>query len=448
MTRRIIPVLLLAVLCAAALETEPVDEALRPAISAYREGRLEEAEALLVDYLYEAPEGEPPPSAAEAYFYLGLIDESRDNLEQAADFYEAALEEKPDYPEALTALGTLLSIRGAYEQAVTKLERAVSLNPTSAIALANLGHVYLKQEKYNQAQSKLRLALELKPDYVFARLNLGYILMSEGNYDAAIEQFSYVLALDPQNFEAHANLADLLAQRRDYGDAYEHYRFVLEYDEDDFVAHQNLGNIYAIIGVYDEAEEHLETALELRPGSERAQLLYDYVQRKMNEPPPPLPVVSQVTLDGNATDEREPILEAFGVKAGDSYSETAVTAGEDRIREYFSGRPIGGVDVNVRTREQFDGRAVSIELEVVTGGASVITAIELQGLVDTPTDVVEPILADHGIFVGAPYDTNEVFAAIRELYDTGLFNSVSRRLSSGAQTGEIRLILLFEEKRE
>ncbi len=432
------------------LELDPddaVDEELRPAITAYREGRLDEAEALFVDYLYEAPEGEDPPSAPEAYFYLGLIEEHRGKLDQAEIFYEAALDLRKDYQEALTALGVLMSIRGDYDEARRKLERSLELNPSSPITLANLGHVYLEQEECGPAESKLRLALELKPDYVFARLGLGFILMTRERYQQAVEEFRYVLALEPDNFEAHANLADLLAQRRDYGDAYEHYRFVLDEDPDDFVALQNLGNIYAIIGVYDEAEDYLEDAEELRPDSERVQLLLDYVRRKMAEGPPPGPVVSQVTLDGNAGDEREPILEAFGLRAGDRYSETAVNLGVERIREFFAGRPIGGVDVNVRTTKQFDELAVAVELEVVTGGASTISVIELRGLVDTPTGVVEPILEEHGIYIGAEYDTNELFAAIRELYDTELFNSVSRNLRPGAETGQIELIILFEEVR-
>jgi tetratricopeptide (TPR) repeat protein len=440
---------LLFALLAAALGIErEVDEALTTAITAYRDGRLEDAQLLFVDYLTSGPEGEEPPSAAEAYFYLGLIDELDGSLAEAEQFYGAAIDSWPDYSDALAALGTLLSMRGEYEQAQTKLERAVSLAPESAIALANLGFVYLAQDLTSKAETRFSQSLEIKPDYVFARVNLGYIFMVTERYEEAVDQFRYALVLEPDNLEANANLADLLVVwARNYGDAYEHYLRVLEVLPDDFIANQRVGYIYTVIGDWGTAEDYLEDALDLRPGDADTQSLLDYVRRKMAEGPPPGPVISQIILDGNANDERDGILEAFGLKPGQPYTEESVNDGLERIRDYFSGRPIGGVSLQARTENQFDGRAVSLELEVVTGEAAVLGAVELRGLVNTPMDVVEPILAAHGVFVGAPFDSREVFTAVRELFETGYFASVSRNLRAGVTPDEIDLIILFEEKR-
>jgi tetratricopeptide (TPR) repeat protein len=447
--RKATALLFLLLTAAAALGAErDVDEALTPAITAFRDGLLEDAQLLFVDYLTGGPEGEEPPSAAEAYFYLGLIDELNGDLPEAEQFYAASVDSWPDYSDALTALGTLLSMRGEFEQAQTKLERAVSLAPDSAIALANLGYVYLAQDLTTKAETRFSQALEQKPDYVFARVNLGYIFMVTERYEEAVDQFRYALALEPDNLEANANLADLLViWARNYGDAYEHYQRVLEVLPDDFIANQRVGYIYTVIGDWGSAEDYLEDALDIKPGDADTQALLDYVRRKMEEGPPPGPVISQVLLDGNANDERDGILDAFGLKPGQPYTEESVNAGLDRIRDYFHGRPIGGVSLEVRTEDQFDGRAVSLELEVVTGESATLGAVELRGLVDTPVDVVEPILAAHGIFVGAPFDSREVFTAVRELYETGYFASVSRNLRAGVTPEEIDLIILFEEKR-
>ncbi|HDR06129.1 MAG TPA: tetratricopeptide repeat protein [Candidatus Coatesbacteria bacterium] len=448
MRRLTAAILFLLLVSPAPAQERAVDEALAPAISAYHEGRFEEAQLMLVSYLTGAPEGEKPPSAAEAYFYLALIDEERGDLAEAERFYTAALEAWPDYARALAALGTLLSMRGAYEQAQTKLERAVALDRDSALAQANLGYVYLAQDLLSKAESRFTQAVELKTDYVFARVNLGYIYMVTARYEEAADQFRYALALEPDNLEANANLADLLVVwAKSYGDAYEHYHRVMQLLPDDFIAHQRVGYIYTVIGDWGSAQDYLERALDVKPGDADTQSLLDYVRRKVAEGPPPGPVISQVLLDGNANDEREGILAAFGLKPGQPYSEESVKDGLERIRDYFRGRPIGGVSLEARTEEQFEGKAVSLELEVVTGEAAVLGAIELRGLVNTPMDVVEPILAAHRLFVGAPYDSREVFAAVRELYETGLFASVSRNLRAGLTPDEIDLILLFEEKR-
>lgn len=446
--RYAVPVLLLILLSVVLGVEREVDEALTPAITAYREGRLEEAQLLFVDYLTDIPEGEEPASAAEAYFYLALIDELNGNLADAEQFYGAAIDSWPDYAEALTALGTLLSMRGEYEQAQTKLERAVSLAPDSTLALANLGYVYLAQERVSKAETKFRQAVEQRPDYVFARVNLGYIFMVTERFEEAVDQFRYALSLEPDNLEANANLADLLViWAKNYGDAYVHYTRVLDRIPDDFVANQRVGYIYTVISDWGSAEDYLERALDIRPDDEDTLSLLEYVRKRKVEGPPTGPVISQITLDGNANDERDGILEAFGLRPGEPYTEETVSEGLERIRDYFHGRPVGGVSLDVRTERQFDDRAVSLELEVVTGESAALGAVELRGLINTPVDVVEAILAAHSLFVGASFNSREVFAAVRELYETGYFESVSRNLRAGVTPEEIDLIILFEEKR-
>jgi len=339
-------------------------------------------------------------------------------------------------------------MRGAYEQAQSKLERAVSLDPDSSLALANLGYVYLAQERVSKAETKLRQAVELRPGYVFARVNLGYIFMVTERFEEAVDQFRYALSLEPDNLEANANLADLLViWARNYGDAYEHYNRVLERIPDDFVANQRVGYIYTVIGDWGSAEDYLERALDIRSDDEDTLSLLEYVRRRKAEGPPTGPVISQITLDGNANDERDGILEAFGLKPGEPYAEETVSEGLERIRDYFRDRPVGDVSLDVRTERQFEDRAVSLELEVVTGESAALGAIELRGLVNTPVDVVEAILAARGLFVGASFNSGEVFGAVRELYETGYFDSVSRNLRAGVVPEEIDLIILFEEKR-
>ncbi len=437
--------LILSVLSPSLAEERSIDEALNPAIKAYHEENYEDAQGLLVEYL-ESGSSEEPPSAAEAYFYLALIEEDADKLTSAEDFYKASLTAWPDYARSLTGLGTLLSMRGEYEQAQSMLERAVALDAESAISRANLGFVYLSLNLMNKAERQLRYAVELNPDMVFARVNLGFIYMETERYDKAIEQYRYALLVDPNNFEANANLANLLvAWTKDYGDAYLYYKKVLIAAPDDFIANQHVGNIFAIIGDYAEAERYLEKADRLNPGDPRTEQLLEYVRKRLSEAPPAGPVISQVILDGNV-EEKELVLEAFGLKPGQPFSEQLVNDGVERIRNFFVDRPVSGVDVSYRTVEQFDGRAVSLEVEVVTGGTAEIASVELRGLINTPTDTVEPILSSHNIFAGADYNSTAVFTAIRELYDTGHFESVSRNLRSGDNEAQIHLIFLFTEK--
>jgi len=68
----------------------------------------------------------------ELYYNVALICHQRGELQEAVDYYELALKEKPRFAEALLNLGHALTSLGREEEARASWARAVNENPELA----------------------------------------------------------------------------------------------------------------------------------------------------------------------------------------------------------------------------------------------------------------------------------------------------------------------------
>ena len=97
--------------------------------------------------------------------YLGYSWADRnENLDEALDLIERALERTPDDGMVIDSLGWVLYRLGRYDEAVIELERAVSLEPAEAVIIDHLGDAYWKTGRHYEARFQWRHALILAVD--------------------------------------------------------------------------------------------------------------------------------------------------------------------------------------------------------------------------------------------------------------------------------------------
>ncbi len=97
--------------------------------------------------------------------YLGYSWADRnENLEEALDLIERALEQTPDDGMVIDSLGWVLYRLGRYDEAVIELERAVGLEPAEAVIIDHLGDAYWKTGRRYEARFQWRHVLTLAPD--------------------------------------------------------------------------------------------------------------------------------------------------------------------------------------------------------------------------------------------------------------------------------------------
>ena len=104
------------------------------------------------------------PDNAEALNYLGYSWVDRgENLREAFDMIERAVELEPDSGAITDSLGWAHYKLGNYPEARRHLERAAELSPSSATIIDHLGDVYWKLGRFREAGYQWRRALDLDP---------------------------------------------------------------------------------------------------------------------------------------------------------------------------------------------------------------------------------------------------------------------------------------------
>ena len=122
-------------------------------------GRWERAEQVFLESL------ESRPDDPWLLNYLGYAWADRnENLDEALDLIERALERTPDDGMVIDSLGWVLYRLGRYDEAVVELERAVGLEPAEAVIIDHLGDAYWKTGRHYEARFQWRHVLTLAPE--------------------------------------------------------------------------------------------------------------------------------------------------------------------------------------------------------------------------------------------------------------------------------------------
>ena len=146
----------------------PADQtALRTALDAYDQGKLELAEPVLVRLTHQYP---------GSY-------------------------------EANEALGSLYAEGNQAERALPFLRAAILAGPRQALAHANLGAVYLKLSKPAEAVAELESAAKLDPGNASTQANLGQALMLARQPAAAAKAFAVAASASPGDLDLRYNRA-------------------------------------------------------------------------------------------------------------------------------------------------------------------------------------------------------------------------------------------------
>jgi len=104
------------------------------------------------------------PENADALNYLGYTWVDRnENLEEAFDMIEKAVELEPQSGAIVDSLGWAHYKLGQYSEARKNLEKAVELTPNSATIVDHLGDVYWRLGRYREAGFQWERALEFDP---------------------------------------------------------------------------------------------------------------------------------------------------------------------------------------------------------------------------------------------------------------------------------------------
>jgi tetratricopeptide (TPR) repeat protein len=239
------------------------------------------------------------PQAYEAYLKGRYFWNKRtaDGLSKAIEFFDAAVEWKPDYAQAYTGLADSYALAGdwkygilapseAYPKAKAAATKAIALDSTLGEAHISLAFCLDNFDwDWESAGREFKRGIELSPGYAIGYEWYGWHLAELGRHDEAVAEVRKAASLDPLSPSIGADLAEELLVAHRLDEAVEQSRKTIVLDPFFAPAHYVLGQASVQKHSYKEGIAELQKAIELSPGSTAfsANLAYAYAVSGMRD---------------------------------------------------------------------------------------------------------------------------------------------------------------------
>lgn len=158
------------------------------------------------------------PHSAYAWAGLGKYHHDKDQVEQAMNEYNRALELNPGAVDVCNNLGNIYLKKGMNENARQILRQGFAVRPTDKLC-DNLGEALFALDSLDAAEQMFKKAIELNPEYTDAMNDLAAVYGRKGNFDAAVVLWKRVAELAPEKSAASINLVKVLSMQKNYEEA-------------------------------------------------------------------------------------------------------------------------------------------------------------------------------------------------------------------------------------
>ena len=234
------------------------DALLPAAVTAYREGRHAEAQAICRQILALLPDH------FDALHLLGVSALDGGRLDLAEQALTQAVEVEPRHAEAQSNLGLALFNLKRFEEARKCQERAIALKPNFATALTGLGNTLMRLRLSDQAIAAHDRAIALKPDYADAYCNRGMALLLLNRNTEANQSFDRALSLNPRHMEAMFGKGLASINLRHFDEALAAFDAALAIRPDAAAVLAQRGRLHQQAGQFDQAKADFDAALARR----------------------------------------------------------------------------------------------------------------------------------------------------------------------------------------
>jgi tetratricopeptide (TPR) repeat protein len=195
------------------------------------------------------------PDYYEAWFDLGVFEQSNSNLEAAADAFRRAAHLRPSSVEPIQAVAQLYHRGGDMKAAAAAYEQALALAPDSSALLWNLGLVLEQQGDFAGAAQKYSRLVKSDQDGGEAWFHLGFARLQFHDYEGSVVAFRRALDLGARTFESNYNLGLACWELGRVSQASECFRTALRQQPDFRPAHRGLAAVALGQGDYTRARD-------------------------------------------------------------------------------------------------------------------------------------------------------------------------------------------------
>lgn len=272
------------------------------AMQAERQGNLDEAKALSLDYIKENPadsnghfllgvvwlKQQQPGKAIECLEqadkiapdnpqilnFLGVCHRHIQDNEQSLHYFKKAYEIQGDAPELLRNILFTLNDMARSEEAKTLIEEKIGKEPENTALLELQAALAQHKKDYETAIRAYSKVCQLQPSRFDAIHNLGVLRRLNGEPELALEQYDLLLSQNIASFQLEHNVANAYADLEQHDKAITHYNKALNLNESYIETHKSLNNLLWETGNKEQFLKSFETALSHNPLNSELRFTY------------------------------------------------------------------------------------------------------------------------------------------------------------------------------
>lgn len=218
---------------------------------------------------------------AEAFYYLALLEEKKQNWQQMYGALSETIKLAPNHSQALIKLAQLKLLSGQDEEARQAIEKVLAIAPENTDAMAVKAAILFKQGNKNEAAALTDKVLQLAPTHIDAISLKTTLLMDAKDYlgalsliETALQNNVHEIALHRLKIQIHSYLKDNAAVENDYHNLIKQFPDKLEFQ-------YALAQFYSENKQDAEAEKILSDLVVKFPNDLQAKLIFiDYLGQK------------------------------------------------------------------------------------------------------------------------------------------------------------------------
>jgi spermidine synthase len=214
------------------------------------------------------------PRSADIHRNLGVIYQSRGQIDKAIDAFKKSLMYNPRQPEVYLALGALYETKGLIEESINAYKKITELEPKFAAAYGSLSVLYERVGRLDEAIEATQKVIELEPNLWLAHSTLGSLYLSKGEYGKAIKSLTRAIELQPNSPAPYYNLGIVYTQQGKYSEAADAFKQTIKVAPNFDTAYLNLAKLYVERNIQlDEAIQLARQAAMLNQSAEAYSVL-------------------------------------------------------------------------------------------------------------------------------------------------------------------------------
>ena len=205
------------------------------------------------------------PKQFEALHFLGVIEATRGQFEEADRLISRSLKFNTQTPEAYLNHVRILNELKRPKDALKACDRSLALNPNNHEVLFHRGNALQELLQYAEAVGSYDKALAIRSDQAVLWSNRAGALWKLDRFEEAVESFDKALALKPDFAFAWSNRGGTLYKMERYEDALTSYDMALAIDPSNHEALVGRGTALYALARYEDALATRDRAIAIKP---------------------------------------------------------------------------------------------------------------------------------------------------------------------------------------